>query len=241
MTDPERERIEALIADLKAACVGHPNARIRCPHRLLHEAIEQLRADHPAGAVQRPAPDDEWVASFWKVVCENNRKLEALMAEYRIERGDPPLADHPAQVGATPAEQPDGRLYATPDAWLHAADRAEQGGGGAMAAASRPGATKMDIGIAGPSLVEQSKAVERAAARIKPLPGTPYTDRIFGESEHAALSAAATTLAAVPGVMSAAEALLNTRAPDQPFGWGFAEAEALRAALRVLAGDTKGK
>jgi hypothetical protein len=108
MTDPERERIEALIESLdticdrmKAAGLGRYVGRVR-------EAIEQLRADHPAGAVQRPAPDDEWVASFWKVVCENNRKLEALMAEYRIERGDPPLADHPAQgeAMAEPALHP---------------------------------------------------------------------------------------------------------------------------------------
>jgi hypothetical protein len=41
--------IARLIADLEAVCVGHPNARIPWPHRLLHRAIDQLRADHPEG------------------------------------------------------------------------------------------------------------------------------------------------------------------------------------------------
>jgi CBS domain-containing protein len=95
MTNPDRERIERLIAELERICLG--DDLTERDFAAVQAAIAQLRADHPAGAVQRPAPDDEWVASFWKVVCENNRKLEALMAEYRIERGDPPLADHPAQ------------------------------------------------------------------------------------------------------------------------------------------------
>ena len=105
---------------------------------------------------------------------------------------------------------------------------AEQGGGGATAAASRP------------SFEAQAVAVERALDEARSDVATFDQDDTQSD-EIAALSAAAATLAAVPGVMSAAEALLNTRAPDQPFGWGFAEAEALRAALRVLAGDTKGK
>lgn len=31
-----------LVARLKAACVGHPDAKIPWPHRLLHEAADEL-------------------------------------------------------------------------------------------------------------------------------------------------------------------------------------------------------
>jgi hypothetical protein len=33
-----------VIDRLKAACVGHPHAKIPWPHRLLHDAIAEIRA-----------------------------------------------------------------------------------------------------------------------------------------------------------------------------------------------------
>jgi hypothetical protein len=37
------ERVD-VIDRLKAACVGHPHAKIPWPHRLLHDAIAEIKA-----------------------------------------------------------------------------------------------------------------------------------------------------------------------------------------------------
>jgi hypothetical protein len=49
--------VDGLIADLQAKCKGHPNALIPWPHRLLHRAIDALRAKYqlPADAEVREA------------------------------------------------------------------------------------------------------------------------------------------------------------------------------------------
>ena len=41
MTNPAE--IDALIARLHESCIGHPNAKVPWPHRLLHDAVEALR------------------------------------------------------------------------------------------------------------------------------------------------------------------------------------------------------
>ena len=38
---------------LKAACVGHPHARIAWPHRLLHDAIEEIESLRKAVQTER--------------------------------------------------------------------------------------------------------------------------------------------------------------------------------------------
>ena len=40
VTIPEADIVERL----KAACVGHPHAKIVWPHRLLHDAIAEIKA-----------------------------------------------------------------------------------------------------------------------------------------------------------------------------------------------------
>jgi hypothetical protein len=40
VTIPEADIVERL----KAACVGHPHAKIAWPHRLLHDAIAEIKA-----------------------------------------------------------------------------------------------------------------------------------------------------------------------------------------------------
>lgn len=47
----ETEMAEDVLARLKAACVGHPNAKIAWPHRLLHDAIAEIERLRPASVV----------------------------------------------------------------------------------------------------------------------------------------------------------------------------------------------
>ena len=58
--------VDVLIDRLKAACDGHPAAKVAWPHRLLHDAIEALEAHRKAESMGgwRPVTDvplDTWV------------------------------------------------------------------------------------------------------------------------------------------------------------------------------------
>lgn len=78
MTAPLQER-------LRAACKGHPHAKIAWPHRLLHEAADRLDALEAAGQ----AVVDRWDTPLWKDVPATAEYINALRAALaHAQRGE---------------------------------------------------------------------------------------------------------------------------------------------------------
>lgn len=76
-----------LVDRLKAACVGHPDAKIPWPHRLLHEAIDELTALRARVAELTEAAQD--------VLAERKRQIEAegWTPQHDDEHDDGEMAD----------------------------------------------------------------------------------------------------------------------------------------------------
>jgi len=267
MIDPERERIEALIKRLKILSL--PSDPVLA--ETIHDAIAQLRVDHPAqgepaatvGIKSDAAVDRSYRNGFLQACREWSAHLEGIsptfsppalnlarktmtkrcIAVNECYRRDLHSHDAPMPPPVAPAQ-----TEATP---------AEQGGGGATAAASRP------------SFAAQAEAVGRVAQIGWVVPIDPTSALLMPLSQiktfpdPAALSAAAATLAAVPAMVEAlqpfadiADAIDTASAPrlreDESAIWGaglpmprshdltMRKLRAARAALRRLGGEDRG-
>ncbi len=251
MTDPERERIEALIENLDTICGKMKAAGLGRYVGRVHDAIAQLRADHPARGWRVPGISEieHWKARAVKLEKEVFRLSGVVMAPDVHVAVSPEAVDEVITQMPPPAPA---KTEATP---------AEQGGGGATAAAGlRRMAEEHEVGNAlvgvdlepdaasRLSFTEQDDAVERAAEHhrqvaehLREIGVTQATNNTADSQAASALSAAAATLAAVPAVVEALTALFSNAKlfnRDSDADWVVVR-DMVSAALRALVGEDR--
>ena len=256
MTDPERTRIEALIESLDTTCDRMGPAGLGRYVGRIREAIEQLRADHPA---QGEAPFPQPSRNDGGVPCgECHLRAGETCDVCGAEQGgggatvaggqDAPINDGDfidrCEVAseacivldradrlrlfrlAGHTAEPPNRMIEWPSVWLMIAD-------------ARANVVAKRIAASHPSLVAQAEAMEQAIEGCKAsVLGLDAANRELVAPYLAALSAAAATLAAVPGVVDDLKAI-ERRANATKLGYAALRElrEQVRATLRRLGGE----